>query len=119
MNVDSTGHLYEDLQRELTHGLLQRLAPRYLLIHAGAVRMDDLALLIPGDHDSGKSSLSLGIGQIGSFYSDDVTPIDPATVTPRPFPRELVQRDASAAGGSGYRPSGASHALLSLRRRLS
>ncbi len=60
------------------------------MIHAGAVRMDDLALLIPSGHDRGKSSLSLGIGQIGSFYSDDVTPIDPATVTPRPFPRELV-----------------------------
>ena len=28
VNVDSTGHLYEDLQRELTYGLLQRLAPR-------------------------------------------------------------------------------------------
>ncbi|MEE3262356.1 MAG: hypothetical protein VX290_05875, partial [Candidatus Latescibacterota bacterium] len=26
VNVDSTGHLNEDLQRELTYGLLQRLA---------------------------------------------------------------------------------------------
>lgn len=82
--------LYELLQRELTYALLRQLCPRYLLLHAGAVEVEAACLLLPGDHDSGKSSLSLELGLRGRFFSDDVTPLTPDNLSAHPFPRELV-----------------------------
>ncbi len=93
--------LYEVLQRELTYALLKRLAPRYLLMHAGAVRWGGIAVLLPGNHDSGKSSLALELGKTGSFYSDDVTPIDPNTLCAERFVRELVLHGGTRAGQPG------------------
>ena len=98
INIDgeAAGHaenratLYEFLQRELTYALLDRLSPRFLLVHAGAVQIGTVCLLLPGNHDSGKSSLSYELGKHGKFYSDDVTPLHPATRCAIPFERELV-----------------------------
>jgi hypothetical protein len=98
---DTPSELYEVLQRELTYALLTHLAPRYLLVHAGAVQLGSTAMLMPGGHDSGKSSLALELGYKGQFFSDDVTPIDPQTLAAMSFPRELVLHTGTR---SGHRP---------------
>jgi hypothetical protein len=98
---DTPSELYEVLQRELTYALLTHLAPRYLLVHAGAVQLGSTAVLLPGGHDSGKSSLALELGHRGQFFSDDVTPIHPQTLSAMSFQRELVLHTGTR---SAHRP---------------
>jgi hypothetical protein len=62
----------------------------FLLLHAGAVVRDGLALLLPAETASGKSSLTLGLLEKGASYlSDDLAALDPVTNRAYPFPKRI------------------------------
>lgn len=62
----------------------------FLLLHAGAVARDGGALLLPARTSSGKSSLCLGLLEMGfSYLSDDVGALDPVTGRAYPYPKPI------------------------------
>lgn len=62
-----------------------------LLVHAGVVSLDGRAVLIPGEPDAGKSTLTAALVQHGFDYlSDEAARIDLRTGLVAPFPRCLA-----------------------------
>jgi hypothetical protein len=62
-----------------------------ICVHAGAVSIGDVGVLIPGEPDAGKSTLTAGLVMEGSGYlSDEVAPIDPESGWVHAFPRPIV-----------------------------
>ena len=61
-----------------------------LLLHAGAVVLGGGTVLMPGEPDAGKSSLTLALLQAGAAYlSDEFGAIDPVTARAYPVARPL------------------------------
>lgn len=93
-----------------------------LHIHAAAVAREGRAILLIGDSHAGKSTLALHLLLRGwRFLTDETVLVDPASLSLRPFPRNLVVRedtvtedpsaarlrrgwDACRLEGSGYAP---------------
>lgn len=83
--------------------IAHRLAPQYLLIHAGALSIDNKASIFVGKTHQGKTTLVLEIirenlGRVYVnkkcyFFSDDITVIDLNTFCIVPFPISLNVRD--------------------------
>jgi hypothetical protein len=72
---------------------VEALASRYLLFHAGAVTNAGRGFLLPGDSGSGKSTLVAGLLGAGFDYvSDDVAPVEPASLTLLPFAKSVSLR---------------------------
>jgi hypothetical protein len=64
------------LLSDLTAEVAQR-APRWSLVHAGAVAWDDAGIVLPGPSGSGKSTLVAALLRLGAtYYSDEVGLLD-------------------------------------------
>lgn len=62
----------------------------HLLLHAGAVVLGGGAILMPGEPDAGKTSLTLALLQRGAAYlSDEFGAIDPVTARAYPVARPM------------------------------
>jgi hypothetical protein len=65
-----------------------------LFVHAGVVRVDGAALVIPGRSLAGKSSLVLGlVGAGAEYFSDEYAVFDPEGRV-HPYPKPLSERQA-------------------------
>ncbi|MGH2457486.1 MAG: hypothetical protein ACRDIY_01300 [Chloroflexota bacterium] len=82
---------------------VEKLGPRYLFFHAGAVAFGNVGLILPAPPGSGKTTLVAGLIAGGFRYlSDEVAVLDPASSSRLlPFPKSLFvkpgARDVLAA----------------------
>lgn len=85
------GGLFQDAEVALTEAALDELRHRFLPVHAAVVARRGAGVLIIGEHDAGKTSLACALAQAGAtLLSDEVGPVDPATLTVAPFPRDVI-----------------------------
>lgn len=62
----------------------------WVAFHAGAVRTDGSACLIAGDPDTGKTTTTLHLIEMGQiFLCEEVTPVEPETLRVHPYPQVL------------------------------
>jgi hypothetical protein len=74
------------LQRTLTSAAVAALAPRFVLLHAGAVAWRNQGALLPAASGSGKSTLVAGLVAAGCEYlSDEIVILDPVSRRLMPF----------------------------------
>ncbi|REJ78502.1 MAG: hypothetical protein DWQ47_03350 [Acidobacteria bacterium] len=67
--------------------------PEHLFLHAGAVDLDGIGIIFPGDSRSGKSTLTRCFLEKGAkYYSDDCAVVD-SSGRLVPFPSALKQRE--------------------------
>jgi len=81
--------------------LLSQRLNAYLLLHAGVVARDDLALILPAAPGSGKTTLTCALHLAGwRFLSDEFAVIDPDTgeVLPMVRPAPLKNRSIAVIG---------------------
>lgn len=70
--------------------------PGNLHLHGGGFRSGDTAVMLPGGHGAGKTSLTLEALSRGyRVYSDEILVVDPARVRLRPYPRAFVVKEGS------------------------
>jgi hypothetical protein len=68
-------------------------APQHVFVHAGAVKAGDVAVVVPGNAFSGKSTLVAALVRGAADYlSDDLVPIDSEGAV-HPYPRRLALRE--------------------------
>ncbi len=74
------------------HTVLSRI-PHHYAMHAGVVSLNDKAILLCGEANNGKTTLTLGLVREGFKYlSDEIAFIDQASGQVEPFPRALGLR---------------------------
>lgn len=77
-------------------------APRHIFIHAGVVAHQGLAIVIPGQSFSGKTTLVAELVRSGAvYYSDEYAVIDESGLT-HPYPKPLSIRLREVTGEDGY-----------------
>lgn len=77
---------------------LQRARPDLLFLHAAVLERDGRAFLLAGESGAGKSTTAWALLHHGFAYaSDELAPIDPATLQVLPYPRALCLKHAPAA----------------------
>ena len=81
-----------------------RAATSIVPLHAAAVERDGVVVVLAGPPRAGKTTLLLDLLECGwLLVTDDLVPLDPATLTATPFPKPLSVRDperwARLAGG--------------------
>ena len=63
----------------------------HLVVHAGAASLGDRAVVLPGDPDAGKSTLTVALVSAGFAYlSDEAAAVDLATGLVCPYPRAIA-----------------------------
>jgi len=68
--------------------------PQNLHLHGGGFRSGNAAVLLPGGHGAGKTSLTLEALYRGyQVYSDEILLVDPERVLLRPYPRCFVVKE--------------------------
>lgn len=68
--------------------------PQRLHLHGGGFRVGDAAVLLPGGHGAGKTSLTLEALYRGyQVYSDEILVVDPERVRLLPYPRCFVVKE--------------------------
>lgn len=73
-----------------------RLLPHCLHLHASALAIDGMGVILPGASGSGKSTLTAGLVSCGWHYlCDEFAIIDPATMHVQPYPRALCIKKPS------------------------
>jgi hypothetical protein len=83
---DREGDLLPYLLWAIHTAALEALGRRFLLFHAGAVALDGCGVLLAAASGSGKSTLVAGLlGDGFQYLSDDIAPVDPATLHLVPF----------------------------------
>ena len=79
-------HLLRHCYREVVRRFIERF-PDLVWLHAGGVRSDSGAIVLPGSWGRGKSSMVLAMLELDwRFLSDDVAPVDPVAGAVLPFP---------------------------------
>ena len=90
--LDFICHLEEDIENTLI-----RTIGNYVGFHAGAVMIGDSACVIPGNPDTGKTTTTFNLIEIGqTFLCEEVTPVDPETFLVYPYPQVLCLEGAYA-----------------------
>jgi hypothetical protein len=75
------------------------------IIHAGAVCLDGMGVLLPAPPDSGKTTTTAGLVQAGFEYlTDEAALLDPVTGALHPYPRPLWLERPSVAAVFGEEP---------------
>jgi hypothetical protein len=82
-------------------------ADGWILVHAGVVVWDGLAIVLPGFSFSGKTTLTLELVRLGAtYYSDEYAVIDAdGNIHPYPRPpgvRDTTNQDASLVAHAGW-----------------
>ncbi len=91
------GAFFQDAEWALTHESLLRLGG-YLQLHAGTVARQGRALLLVGPPESGKTSLTLGLGLRGwSLLGDEVALLESDALGVRACRRDLILRPGTQA----------------------
>ena len=84
--LDLICHLEEDIENTLI-----RAIGGWVGFHAGAVMIGDAACVIPGNPDTGKTTTTFNLIEMGHiFLSEEVTPVDPETFLVYPYPQVLT-----------------------------
>jgi len=85
-------HLEEDIENTMV-----RAIDDWVAFHAGAVMIGDAACVIPGNPDTGKTTTTFNLVEIGQmFLCEEVTPVDPETFLVYPYPQVLTLEGAYA-----------------------
>lgn len=86
---DATALMFA-LEEDLENSLIGRL-DGWIGLHAGAVALPDLAIVTVGHPDTGKTTTTFQLVELGlELLCEEVTPIDPAAVRVHPFPGVLT-----------------------------
>lgn len=85
------------IEKVLTVGL-QKIRTDLYFVHAAAVSQGDACTLLVGESGVGKSTLCWNLCNEGFTYmSDELAPVDPATLNVEPYPHALCLKSASNA----------------------
>jgi len=78
------------LEEDLEFALIESL-DGWVGLHAGAVVLDDIAIVTVGHPDTGKTTTTLNLIELGlPFLCEEVTPVDPETCAVHSFPHPLT-----------------------------
>lgn len=91
-NAQTATKLVPDLIRALDEMVIQRLKSMHA-VHAGAVRWNGRALLLPGGTHSGKSTLVAELLRQGATYFSDEYALIDSEGRAHPYPRPLLLRN--------------------------
>jgi len=87
--AEDEGALLFQLEKEVTTRI-QRLRSDLLFLHAAALGWKGQVILLVGDPGAGKSTLTFGLLQQGlEYFSDELAPIAPDTLSVHPYPRAI------------------------------
>ncbi|HEU5318187.1 MAG TPA: hypothetical protein VFX49_18890 [Chloroflexota bacterium] len=76
--------------------LVELLAKKLLLFHAGAVAYRGAGVLFPAAHGAGKSTLVAALVAHGfSYYGDDIAPVDPTSLMLLPYAKSICVKAGS------------------------
>jgi len=90
--LDLICRLEEDIENTLI-----RAIGDWVGFHAGAVMIGDSACVIPGNPDTGKTTTTFNLIEMGQiFLCEEVTPVDPETFLVYPYPQVLTLEGAYA-----------------------
>ena len=90
--VDLICHLEEDIENTLIRSIGD-----WIGFHAGAVTIGDAACVIPGNPDTGKTTTTFNLVEMGqTFLCEEITPVDPETLLVHPYPQVLTLEGAYA-----------------------
>ncbi len=85
-SVDIICRLEEDIEITLTQTI-----DNWVGFHAGAVMIGDSACIIPGNPDTGKTTTTFNLIEMGhTFLCEEVAPVDPETFLVYPYPQVLT-----------------------------
>ena len=85
-------HLEEDIENTLI-----RAIGDWVGFHAGSVMIGDTACVIPGSPDTGKTTTTLNLVEMGHiFLCEEVAPVDPETLQVHPYPQTLTIEETYA-----------------------
>lgn len=94
--VSSLDALAGALEWQVVGVAVQRLASRYLLLHAGALALDGRGILLPAASGSSKTTLTAALVGAGCrYYSDDIAALTPHDLLLHPFLRSLCIKPGS------------------------
>jgi len=78
------------LEEEIENELIRAVGD-WVAFHAGAVEMEGGACLIAGDPDTGKTTTTLNLIEMGAmFLCEEVAPVNPTTPLVHPYPQVLT-----------------------------
>jgi hypothetical protein len=94
---DNVADLVYFIEKYLTVGL-QKIRTGLYFVHAAAVSSNNACTLLVGESGVGKSTLCWNLCNEGFTYmSDELAPVDPATLEVEPYPHALCLKSASNA----------------------
>jgi hypothetical protein len=97
---DNVADLVYFTEKHLTVGL-QKIRTGLYFVHAAAVSSNNACTLLVGESGVGKSTLCWNLCNEGFTYmSDELAPVDPATLEVEPYPHALCLKSASNAAYS-------------------
>jgi hypothetical protein len=97
----------------LLFGELCARQPQHLLIHAAAAVRDGRMILLPGESTSGKSTFAAELAALGwTLFSDELAPVDPATLQVVPFPLPVGIKSRSVAALQNFYPALAAQSVF-------
>ena len=98
--LDLICRLEEDIENTLI-----RVMGDWVGFHAGAVMIGDSACVIPGNPDTGKTTTTFNLVEMGRiFLCEEITPVDPETFLVYPYPQVLTLEGAYAEKYLSYHP---------------
>jgi len=84
------------LEEDIENTLIQSIGD-WVGFHAGAVMIGDTACVIAGNPDTGKTTTTFNLIEMGQiFLCEEVTPVDPETFLVYPYPQPLTLSRAYA-----------------------
>ena len=85
-SVDIVCRLEEAIENTLIHAIGD-----WVGFHAGAVMIGESACVIPGNPDTGKTTTTFNLIEMGhTFLCEEVSPVDPETLLVHPYPQVLT-----------------------------
>lgn len=77
------------LEEDIENTLIQSIG-NWVGFHAGAVMIGDTACVIPGNPDTGKTTTTFNLVELGqTFLCEEVAPVDPESLLVYPYPQVL------------------------------
>ncbi|MBT3257537.1 MAG: hypothetical protein HN366_13935 [Deltaproteobacteria bacterium] len=89
-NFGSCFDLICRLEEDIENTLIRSIGD-WVGFHAGAVMIGDAACVIPGNPDTGKTTTTFNLVEMGHiFLCEEVSPVDPETLLVYPYPQVLT-----------------------------